>query len=131
MCGRMSYSMRDAGDVAVDLVEKCTARLFELGFQAGEATPCMLHHEQGEVIAYVQGFYFVVIGLPNVRKRAGQLLPVIALNLWFAVVWHHRCKKNRDPNKKKKRSSHFITICCFALGGNEFSVFRCLDCATR
>ena len=68
MCGRLNNSMYGTRDAAANWSDEYTQRLVEMGFKSGRATPCVFHHEEKGLRAYIHGDDFVVVGLPQNLK---------------------------------------------------------------
>lgn len=68
MCGRRIYSMYGTRDAAANWAEEHAGLLFDIGFKAGGASPCVFVHEGRRLKAYVHGDDFVVSGKKEDRR---------------------------------------------------------------
>ena len=68
MCGKLNKAMYGTRDAAANWSEEYTSRLVDMGFKVGAASPCVFHHPQRGLRAYVHGDDFVVVGMPKDLK---------------------------------------------------------------
>ena len=64
-CGKLKYSMYGTRDAAQNWYHEYSSQLTNIGFQQGQATPCVFYHPDRGIRTYIHGDDYVSTGKPQ------------------------------------------------------------------